>query len=89
MMYEMIAGQPAFRGVTSAEVFAALLGSEPEPLTSPGLNAIIQKVLAKDRESRYQTMHDLAADLRSFREQPAGFLPASISGALACPGEPS
>jgi len=77
VVYEMIARQPAFRGVTSAEVFAALLSSDPEPLTSPGLNAIIQKALAKDRECRYHRMHDLAADLRTFREQPADFVRAT------------
>ena len=74
VVYEMLAGAPAFRGLTTAEVFAALLGSDPEPLSSPGLNAIVQKALAKDRESRYQTMHDLVADVRRFREQPAGFV---------------
>ena len=76
VVYEMLAGEPAFRGATTAEVFAALLDSDPEPLAVPGLNAIIQKALAKDRDSRYQTVHDFAMDLRRFREQPVGFLPA-------------
>jgi eukaryotic-like serine/threonine-protein kinase len=77
VVYEMFAGEPAFRGATAAEVFAALLGSDPEPLAVPGLNAIIRKALAKDRDSRYQTMHDFAVDLRRFKEQPLGFIPAT------------
>ncbi len=74
VVYEMLARQPAFRGGTTAEVFASLLGSDPEPLTSPGLNAIVQKALAKDRDHRYQAMHDFAADLRAFREHPGNFV---------------
>src|SRR5215469_1130150 len=77
VVYEMVAGHPAFKGITTAEVFAALLGSDPEPFALPGLNGIIQKALSKDRDSRYQTMHDFAADLRRFREQPADFVLAT------------
>jgi len=77
VVYEMVAGQPAFRGVTTAEVFAALLGSDTDPLPLPGLDAIVRKALAKDRDSRYQIMHDFAVDLRRFREQPASFIPTT------------
>jgi Tol biopolymer transport system component len=76
VMYEMIARQPAFRGATNAEVFAALLNSEPEPLTSSGLNAMMRNALAKDRDCRYQTMHDFAVDLRRFGERPQNLVPA-------------
>jgi Tol biopolymer transport system component len=77
VLYEMVAGQPAFSGGTTAEIFAALLNSVPQPPAAPGLDAIIQKALAKDRNARYQTMHDLAADLRDFRDQPARFVTAT------------
>lgn len=77
VFYEMLAGQPAFQGRTTAEVFAALLGSDPRPLTSPGLNAIVEKALAKDRDHRYQTMHEFATGLRTFREQPGHFVHAT------------
>jgi Tol biopolymer transport system component len=75
VLYEMVTGQPAFSGGTTADIFAELLGSAPPP-TVPGLDAIIQKALAKDRDARYQTMHDFAADLRHFRDQPARFVAA-------------
>jgi Tol biopolymer transport system component/serine/threonine protein kinase len=77
VLYEMVAGQPAFLGSTTAEIFAALLNSAPQPPAAPGLDAIIQKALAKDRDARYQTMHDFAADLRDFRDQPARFVTAA------------
>src|SRR5262249_50590990 len=35
----------------------------------PELEAIIQRALAKDREERYQTIEEFAADLRGVREQ--------------------
>jgi Tol biopolymer transport system component len=76
VLYEMVTGRPAFSGGTTADIFAALLGSAPEPPAAPGLDAIIQKALAKDRDARYQTMRDLAADLRDFRDQPARFVAA-------------
>ena len=69
VFYEMAAGEPPFRGATEAEVFAALLEREPPPLRSlapkapPRLERIIGKMLAKDREQRYETIRALQADL--------------------------
>jgi eukaryotic-like serine/threonine-protein kinase len=76
VLYEMATGQPAFPGATAAEVFAALLGSLPRPPSEcmnsipEELDAIVAKALQKDREARYQTMEEFAADLRTLAEQP-------------------
>lgn len=65
VLYEMVTGEPAFAGPSTAEVFVALLEKEPPPLRQfvaevpDSLQAIISKMLAKDREQRYATMHDL------------------------------
>lgn len=72
VLYEMITGRPAFPGATAAEIFATLLSAEPEK-TSTGLDAILHKALAKVRGERYETMHEFAADLQRFQEQPASF----------------
>ena len=70
ILYEMTTGQPAFPGVTTAEVFAALLGSFPRPPSESmdgvpeDLDAIVSKALQKDLEARYQTMQEFAADLQ-------------------------
>ncbi len=72
VLYEMITGQPAFPGASAAEIFAAVLGSEPK-MTSTGLDMILHRALAKIRDERYGTMHYFAADLQHFREQPASF----------------
>jgi eukaryotic-like serine/threonine-protein kinase len=76
VLYEMVAGEPAFPGATTAEVFAALLSSASRPPSEcvkgipEELDAIVAKVLQKDREARYQTMQAFAADLRALVEQP-------------------
>lgn len=70
----MVAGRAPFEGATAAEVFAALLDSEPPPLRQSAagipseLERIVSKALVKDREERYQTAQDLLLDLRSLKE---------------------
>ena len=66
VLFEMAAGEPAFRGVTTAEVFAALLGSEPDPTRAAPLGYVLSKALAKDPLQRYKSMGEFAAALRSF-----------------------
>ncbi|HEX4169091.1 MAG TPA: protein kinase, partial [Bryobacteraceae bacterium] len=72
VLYEMVTGQPAFPGVTNAEVFASVLGYELKK-TASGLDTILHKALAKVRDERYRTMDEFAADMERVREQPASF----------------
>src|SRR5205085_3050496 len=52
-----------------------IVHEDPEPIgiylptASAELQRIIRKCLAKDREARYQSMKDLAIDLRSLRQE--------------------
>ncbi len=70
VFYELLTGHPPFSGSSTAEVIAAATLAAP-PITdfredaSPALNEVVMKALAKDLESRYQTMGALARDLRS------------------------
>jgi Tol biopolymer transport system component/serine/threonine protein kinase len=76
VLYEVTTGEPAFPGATTAEVFAALLGSVSCPPSeclhgiSEELDAIVSKALQKDREARYQTMQAFAADLQDLAQRP-------------------
>jgi len=75
VLYEMATGQLAFRGKTSAVVFAAILTQTPtppleiNPQLPPRLGAIIEKTLEKDPESRYQSASDLHADLKRLKRE--------------------
>jgi serine/threonine protein kinase/Tol biopolymer transport system component len=70
--YELIAGQRPFAGTTFDEVSAAIREEQPRPLTEfredipQDLSRIIERALAKDLTERYQTIGEMARDLRSF-----------------------
>lgn len=71
VFYEMISGRPPFSGDHPAAVQHAIATETPHPLAryssdvTPELERITAKALSKDPDLRYQTMADLAADLRA------------------------
>ena len=75
VLYEMIAGSTPFSGETSNDVVAAILKTDPSPLTyitassPPELNAIVSKMLRKDQADRYQTSKDLLKDLENLKQE--------------------
>jgi eukaryotic-like serine/threonine-protein kinase len=73
VIYEMATGSRPFSGNTSAVIFHAILERDPTPATQlnpvlpPKLQEIIDKLLEKDRELRYQSAADLRGDLRRLK----------------------
>lgn len=71
VLYEMLTGCPPFDGATVSDVLAAILHSDPPPLTHftaglpPELQLIVSQALVKDRELRYQTIKDVMLDLKA------------------------
>ena len=70
LLYEMLAGQPPFKGATAADVVGAVLFREPAPLgpdfgVAPELDRVVATALRKDRDSRYQTCALLLQDLQA------------------------
>ena len=69
-IYEMATGKQAFSGNTSGAIFDAILHSAPTPAgrLSPSIPAeldrLINKLMEKDPDLRYQTAADLRADLK-------------------------
>jgi serine/threonine protein kinase/tetratricopeptide (TPR) repeat protein len=72
LLYEMLAGVPAFRGATPAQVLDRLLRGDPEPLdrvrvdVDAELAKTVGRALSKKPEERYQSMDELGATLRAW-----------------------
>jgi serine/threonine protein kinase len=75
VLYEMVAGRLPFEGDTPNDVIASILKTEPTFLsrlvweTDAELERIITKSLRKRREERYQTIKDMALDLKSLKQR--------------------
>jgi serine/threonine protein kinase/TolB-like protein/Flp pilus assembly protein TadD len=75
VLYEMVAGQPPFKGRTDSHTRVSILDHEPAPLLEHAadvprqLERIVSKALAKDRSKRYQTVTDLKLDLEQLRDE--------------------
>jgi serine/threonine protein kinase/Tol biopolymer transport system component len=70
ILYELVTGQRAFSGHSVVDTLHRILYNDPEPIATHRPDAprdlirIVRKALAKDPDDRYQTMKDLAIDLR-------------------------
>jgi len=70
VLYEMVGGSPPFRGETPSDCIAAILTTDPPPLSGVlpdvplKLESILQKALRKKSDQRYQTIKEMLADLR-------------------------
>jgi serine/threonine protein kinase len=86
VLYEMTSGVLPFRGETTGVIFEAILNRVPPPALRlnpdipPKLEEILQKLLEKDREMRYQVAAEIRADLKRLRRE------ADSSGRLAASG---
>ena len=69
ILHEMATGRPSFRRDTPAQVLAAVIERDPEPLgrlrpDAPAeLNSLVSRCLQKDPEKRFVKTDDLAAEL--------------------------
>lgn len=73
MIYEMITGHVPFEGPNLEAIFAAILTRQPLPLASyslnlpAGLQQVINKALAKNRQGRYERMTAMLSDLNNLK----------------------
>ena len=69
VIYEMVTGKTAFSGNNRTSLITAILASEPlamtslQPLTPPALERVVKTCLAKDPDSRWQSVQDLKLQL--------------------------
>jgi serine/threonine protein kinase len=75
VLYESLTGRVPFEGATMTDVLVAIIDREPTPLSralpvAPAeLEGIVHKALAKNRDERYRTADDMAADLKSLKRR--------------------
>jgi eukaryotic-like serine/threonine-protein kinase len=75
VLYEMVSRRAPFTGGTPGEVMAAILATEPPPLSNytaqiPGeLQQIVNKALGKDPEKRYQSANEMLEALKGLRHK--------------------
>jgi serine/threonine protein kinase len=78
VLYEMLSGKRAFRGVTAADTMSAILSADPPELESrtrtipPILDRLVRRCLEKSPEERYQSARDLAFNLEALSTISAG-----------------
>jgi eukaryotic-like serine/threonine-protein kinase len=76
VLYEMVTGKRAFEGKTTASTMAAILASDPppisavQPMSSVILERLIKSCLAKDPDERLQTAHDVKLQLKWVSDAP-------------------
>jgi len=69
VFYEMLTTRRPFKGAHESAVTYSIVNEDPDPLSvhgrviAPGLQPIMDRLLAKDREQRYQSASDVLADL--------------------------
>jgi serine/threonine protein kinase/tetratricopeptide (TPR) repeat protein len=69
VLYEMLSGKRAFQGATPADTISAILTHNPaalaedHPTVPPALDGVVRRCLEKEASQRYQSAHELRADL--------------------------
>ena len=92
VLYEMTTGVLPFRGETTGVIFEAILNRVPPPALRlnpdipPKLEEILQKLLEKDREMRYQVAAEIRADLKRLRRETDSSGRLAVSGSLQTSG---
>jgi eukaryotic-like serine/threonine-protein kinase len=91
VLYELIAGKRAFDGANPASVISAIMTTDPPPLrtlnasTSPAVERVVRRCLAKSPDDRWQTARDLQAELRWILEGPPA---EAVPAGAAVPAKP-
>jgi len=76
VLYEMLTGSIPFQGEYEQAVVYSIMNEDPKPLTSLRtgipleLERIMNKVLAKDPNERYQHLDELIVDLKNVKKEP-------------------
>ena len=93
--YEMLSGKMPFWGEYEQAIMYSIFNEDPEPLSSPktdipdGFQRIMEKILEKKPERRYQTAAELLTDLTSLKRIIEASESASTARTTVQPGASS
>ncbi len=74
VLFEMATGKKAFAGKTRTSLIAAIVSSQPPPISTiqpvapAAMEHVVRRCLEKDPEDRWQSAHDVAGELRWISE---------------------
>jgi eukaryotic-like serine/threonine-protein kinase len=74
LLYEMATGRRAFEGKSRTSLIAAIVSTQPppisslQPVASPALDHLVRRCLEKEPDDRWQSARDVAAQLRWIAE---------------------
>jgi len=90
LCYEMLAGQAPFDGTTTHSILYAQVNNPPPPLRRftglnipPPVEAVVTRMLAKERDSRYYSADEFSRDLA---QAVAGVWPVGLGGGTTVAG---
>lgn len=77
VLFEMLAGRPAFDGETVTDVLASIVAREPEWNALPShldarVRRLLERCLAKSRRQRWQAIGDVRAEIELIASTPPG-----------------
>ena len=94
VLYEMVTGQPPFRGRHAVEVLNAVINATPRPIVEmnpralPALQPILDRALAKAPQDRFQTMAAFRDELKALMRRlvrETGLVPTETTATLVAP----
>jgi serine/threonine protein kinase len=91
VMYEMLAGKPAFEAETDSDRIAAILLQDPPPLAQATPNApaelirLVETAISKTTEDRYQSADELLTALESIKRNSSSKPRSQAGGGLHGP----
>jgi TolB-like protein/tRNA A-37 threonylcarbamoyl transferase component Bud32/Flp pilus assembly protein TadD len=92
LLYEMLTGQPPFKGRNRLELLRAVINETPRgivqlnPRVPPPLQVMVERAMAKDPADRYQTMAALRDDLKALQRRLTRESEPQTHEAAALPG---
>jgi serine/threonine protein kinase/sugar lactone lactonase YvrE len=81
LLYEMLTGNPPYKGASTKEILDQIIAGPPRPIKSLNpvaderLVAVAEKAMARELRDRYADMRDILKDLEQIKEgkKPVGF----------------